>query len=333
MNNLRFDEKRVLMHALNTTDLWQIAGRVRLDFPRFLRTLSRLEKNGLITTGKGTLRMTARGRAQARSGGLRSGRETAGRIRKARREFAGLVRRRPASTGAYNQGHMTVESVFNRIGLIAEMGDMDAKAVAVLGDDDLLSLALCLAGKPDRVTVFEIDARIAEYIEETAARLDLPIETECRDLREPLPRALNGRFDTFVTDPSETMDGLRMFLGRGLGLLKGEEGRAGYFGLTSIEASAGKWYRLQRWVLTNYPLAITHILPENAYYHNWPDLLSQTRVFSLKCLATPPKRRWFNSSLVRLETLSDFKPRSIGRITGDIFNDEEACGRSGEGVG
>jgi len=332
MNKLRFDEKRVLRHALNTSGLWQIAGRVRLDFPRFLRTLKRLEKRGLVTAGKGTVRLTGLGRAEARSSGLRSGREVAGRLRKAREVFTRLAGRRPASTGAYNQGYMTVESVFNRIGLITDMDDVDAKAVAVLGDDDLLSIALCLAGRPEKVTVFEIDARIVEFIEETAARLGLPIQTECHDLREPLPRRLGGRFDTFVADPSETIDGLRMFLGRGLGLLKTGEGGAGYFGLTSIEASAAKWHRLQRWMLAHYALAITHILPGNAYYHNWPDLLSQTRVFSLKCLEAPPKRRWFNSSLVRLETLPDFRPKRIGRIRGAIFNDDEACGDTGEGV-
>ena len=32
MSNLGFDEKRVLRHALNTTDLWWIAGRVRLEY-------------------------------------------------------------------------------------------------------------------------------------------------------------------------------------------------------------------------------------------------------------------------------------------------------------
>ena len=332
MSNLRFDEKRVLRHALNTSGLWQIAGRVRLDFPRFLKTLKRLEKKGLVTAGKGAVRLTGPGRAEARSSGLRSRREVAGRLRKAREMFTHLAGRRPASTGVYNQGYMTVESVFNRIGLIGEMDDVDAKAVAVLGDDDLLSIALCLAGRPERVTVFEIDARIVEFIEETAARLNLPIQTECHDLRKPLPRRLWGTFDTFVADPSETIDGLRMFLGRGLGLLKAEEGRAGYFGLTSIEASAGKWHRLQRWMLTHYALTITHILPRNAYYHNWPDLLSQTRVFSLKCLEAPPKRRWFNSSLVRVETLPDFRPKRVGEIRGPIFNDDEACGDTGEGV-
>jgi predicted methyltransferase len=215
---------------------------------------------------------------------------------------------------------------------MTDMGDVDNMSIAILGDDDLMSIALCLAAHPALVTVLEIDSRVVDFIIEIAAELGLPIETRCHDLRQPLPPGLKGRFHTFVTDPSETMDGLRMFLGRGLGLLKPQEGRAGYFGLTSIEASARKWNRLQRWLLTRYSLAITHILPENSYYHNWPDLLDQTAVFSAECLRAKPKREWFNSSLFRLETLPGFKPRRIGKIKTPIFNDDEACGDIGEAV-
>jgi predicted methyltransferase len=120
-----------------------------------------------------------------------------------------------------------------------------------------------------------------------------------------------------------------MFLGRGLGLLKPEEGRAGYFGLTAIEASTRKWNHVQRWLLNRYSVAITHILPENAYYRNWPDLIDQTAVFSLECLKAHPKKDWFNSSLFRVETLPDFTPKRNSRITGPIFNDNEACGTIG----
>jgi DNA-binding MarR family transcriptional regulator len=62
MSRLRFDDKRFLRQALNTCGVWQIAGRVRLDFPRFPRTLKRLEKKGLVTTGKGTVRVVPRER-------------------------------------------------------------------------------------------------------------------------------------------------------------------------------------------------------------------------------------------------------------------------------
>jgi hypothetical protein len=221
---------------------------------------------------------------------------------------------------------MTLESVLARAELITKLGDADSKRIVVLGDDDLLSIAICLCARPESVTVFEIDPRVVDFILTAASRLKLPISAECFDLREPLPRKLEGCFHTFVTDPSETLPGLKMFLGRGLFSLKPGEGRAGYFGLTSIEASAQKWGRIQKWLLNNYAVVVTHILPESARYHNWSDILTQTACFSMECFRHEPAGCWFNSSLIRLETLQGFRPRSTGRTRGSIFMDEEACG-------
>jgi predicted methyltransferase len=225
---------------------------------------------------------------------------------------------------------MTVDSVFRRAELMMRLGDVELKRIAILGDDDLLSLAICLCANPEAVTVFEIDTRVVDFIRSAARAESFPIATECIDLREPLPARLRGRFHTFVSDPSETIDGLKMFLGRGLFLLRSGEGRAGYFGLTMIEASIAKWNRIQKWLLNRHPLAITHVLPGNAVYHNWPDVLKQTSCFSLDLIAHRPGKEWFNSALVRLETARDFKPREMGTVRGPLFNDDEACGVIGD---
>jgi predicted methyltransferase len=79
-------------------------------------------------------------------------------------------------------------------------------------------------------------------------------------------------------------------------------------------------------LLNGYALSLTHVLPRNAYYHNWQDLLTQTVCFSAECIRNTPEARWFNSSLVRLETLNGFRPKEIGKIRQSIFNDKEACG-------
>jgi hypothetical protein len=226
---------------------------------------------------------------------------------------------------------MTADSAFRRAELMVKLGDSDLRRIAILGDDDLLSIAICLCSEPESITVFEIDQRVVGFINETARSLNLPITTECLDLREPLPARFHGKFHTFVTDPSETIDGLKMFIGRGLSLLRSGEARAGYFGLTTIEASTAKWYRLQKWLLARYAAAITHILPEHATYHNWPDILAQTRCFSMPFIKHRPHERWFNSALVRLETVHGFKPKEMGRVRGALFNDDEACGTVGDG--
>jgi predicted methyltransferase len=325
--NLRFDERRTLHRILSTGDPWVLAGQVRLDFPRFIRALSRLERKGLVTTSPGKVRLTRRGRAAASALGLRSDRHVDRRFKWARDRFGEVVKQRPASTSLYDQGFMTLDSVFKRARLMADLGDVDARRIAVLGDDDLLSIALCLSCRPEHVTVFEVDRRVVDVIIDAVRRLRLPVTAECVDLRLPLPSRLKGRFHTFVTDPSETWAGLRMFIGRGLCLLRSGEGQAGYFGLTAIEASPGKWRRLEKWLLADYEIALTHAVPNHAFYHNWADLLSQSACFGAEVLSVGPKARWFNSSLLRVETLQGFRPKAPGRIRGSIFNDDEACGK------
>jgi predicted methyltransferase len=329
---LRFDETRVLGQLLNTTDPWQLAGMVRLDFPRYVRTLKRLRRKGLIETSPRRVRLTPAGMRMARHLGLRSRGQISEQVKSAKKRFDRITRKRPSSISLYDQGYMTVDSVFRRAQIMADLGDADSKRIVILGDDDLLSIAICLCARPERVVVFEIDGRVVGFIRETAARLRLPIVAECADLRVPLPRRFRGGFDTFVADPSETIKGLKMFIGRGLYLLSRGEGRAGYFGLTSVEASSKKWRRIERWILNNYPVAITHAVPGSAYYHNWSDLVAQTACFSLDCLEHPPGSEWFNSALVRLETLPGFRPKVMGRIRGLVFMDDEAVGEIQEEV-
>jgi predicted methyltransferase len=330
MRGFKLEEFRILRLLYHgVTDPWHVAGHVRLDFPRFAGTVKRLERRGFLTQTAGKISLTPRGREAARRAGLRSLKSTTDRIIRAKTVFKRIAARRPSSTSLYDQGFMTPDSVFRRVELIVAAGNADSKKVAILGDDDLVSIALCLAARPERVTVFEIDQRIVALILKIAHEYRLPIEAECHDLRKPLPSRLKGGFDTFVSDPAETLPGLKMFLGRGLYLLRRGEGAAGYFGLTSIEASTRKWGAIQKWLLDSYALAITHILPGNAYYHNWQDLPDQTAAFKLKSLTAGPAGHWFNSSLIRIETLKAFRPRQTGRVRGSLFYDAEASAKPG----
>ncbi len=324
------NEEKVLGEILNSADPWRVAGHAKVDFPHFIRTLKSLVRKGLISITETDVLLTGSGMRLVGEADLLPAEEIPGRVEAARKQFAEVVRRRPRTTTLYDQGFMTLNSVFRRVSLMARMGDAGGKRVAVLGDDDLVSVALCLAAAPRHVTVLEIDERLVAFIGEVADELGLPLTALRWDLRDPLPARYKGRFDTFVTDPSETMPGLKMFLSRALYTLRAGEGAAGYFGLTTIEASYAKWSALQRWLLKTYPLAITHILPGYAYYDNWTGLTKQTKGYGLEPFKRMPRVTWFNSALVRLEALAGFAPRQTGRTRGSIFEDDESCGTTKE---
>lgn len=330
MARISRNEEKVLAEMLNSSDPWRVAGHAKVDFAHYVKTLKSLVKKGLISIGDDEILLTERGMKLVREINLLPAEEISGRVEAARKDFIKVARRRPRTTTVYDQGYMTMNSVFRRVSLIARMGDAGGKRIAILGDDDLVSVALCLAAEPRQVTVFEIDERLVAFIGEVAAELSLPITADRWDLRDPLPAKYKGQFDSFITDPSETLPGLKMFLSRALFTLRGGDGGAGYFGLTTIEASYKKWGAFQQWLVKSYPLAITHILPGYAYYDNWTGLAKQTKGYGLEPFKKMPQATWFNSALVRLETLAGFAPEQPGKIRGSIFKDDESCGTTKE---
>lgn len=313
-------EERLLSVLAATGDPWELAGRCRLPFPVLADRLRSLADRGLIRLAPGRVSLTGAGRRGARRladlGGARLA-ELAAR-------FGRLTRGRPPATDAYDQGHLTADSVIARVRDIAAFGDLyEGVRLAVLGDDDLASLALGLTGLPERIGVFEVDRRLTEFIARRAADEGLPIAVHTVDLRRPLPEEQVGAFDVFLCDPSETDVGLRMFLGRGLSCLRPGPGAAGYFGLTLIEADHAKWRRLQRW-LTGHRLVISAIVPDHGFYENWPTQPREARTYGVRAFDRPARKVWYRSALYRVETLEGFLPPVPRPISGDPIADEHS---------
>jgi predicted methyltransferase len=319
-------EERVLSLLTQTTDPWEVAGRCRLPFARLAELLRDLEARGLVRSAPGRVTLTAAGRRQA----VPLPDLTGPRLGAVGAAYRRLIRGRPPATDRFDQGHLTVESVLARVRDMARFGDLyPGVRVAVLGDDDLASLALALTGLPARVTVFEIDEQLTAFIAEAAGRRGLPVEVHTADLRRPLPRGHLGAYDAFLCDPSETEAGLRMFVGRGLSCLRPGPGAAGYFGVTLIEADLAKWRALQRWV-SGFPVAVSAVIPEHGWYENWPTQAEEARAWGVRAFERPARRPWYRSALYRLETLEGFEPPRLGPIGGDPIVDEQYFGaRSG----
>lgn len=107
------------------------------------------------------------------------------------------------------------------------------KNILCVGDDDLVSISLGLLlkrlfpnAKEQRagLTVMDIDERFLRFIGDMAAREDISVTCRYVDLRWPLPQEWTGQYDCFFTDPPYTLQGLTLFLSRGLSALKPEKG-------------------------------------------------------------------------------------------------------------
>ncbi len=140
---------------------------------------------------------------------------------------------RPDVDVTLDQSHATAETVLGRALYVYEHGGLEARDILVLGDDDLTSVGLgvlsqWLETQPARMRVLECDPRLVAYIEEVAGAEGLPLEVVQCDFRDGLPPGQVGRCDVFFTDPPYTLEGLNLFVSRGVEALRPQVGKQGY---------------------------------------------------------------------------------------------------------
>jgi len=237
--------------------------------------------------------------------------------------FKEIVKNRPEPKHEFDQAYVTPETTVARVIFMHTRGDLENREVFVLGDDDLTSIALMLSGLPKRIAVLDIDHRLTEFIEKTAEEIGYDnIEIFTFDLRKPLPEYALRKFDTFITDPPETVDAIRAFVGRGIATLKGP-GCAGYFGITRRESSLNKWRDIQKLLLNEFQVVITDIVRNFNEYVNW-GYEEETRAWRLIPIKVKPTYNWYKSYMFRIQTLEGSRGYEEEIREEDIYNDEEA---------
>lgn len=240
-------------------------------------------------------------------------------------EYREICRNRPPAVEKFDQGFISEDGVVRRLEFIHERGDVYGKFF-IVGDDDLFSLALSLTGLPKEVVVVDVDERLVNFINRVAKERGLNVSAFVYDVQKKLPEEFRKRFDVFVTDPVETVDGIKLFLSRGVSALKGV-GSSGYFGLTTLEASRRKWFEIQR-MLLDMGFVVTDIKRKfNVYpadersYRQFEDKLPIFKIlgFGADC-------NWYTSSLFRVEAVKEPRPLVGGEMIIDerVYKDEES---------
>jgi predicted methyltransferase len=141
----------------------------------------------------------------------------------------------PTAKLELDQTHCTVDTKIRRVLRMHEAGALAGQRVIVLGDDDLISLAIAAfaalpaAAAPRRLAVVDCDPDLLGYLGERAAAGRVPMELVEHDLRQPLPAGLLGSFDVACTDPPYTAAGAELFLSRAVAALAGGAGRHVFF--------------------------------------------------------------------------------------------------------
>ncbi|MFQ6050947.1 MAG: bis-aminopropyl spermidine synthase family protein [Candidatus Hydrothermarchaeota archaeon] len=315
---------REILRALlkKDLDIWEIASFSAVPMRELTKTLKILRKNGYVDENNYRFSLTKEGENFAEELGVKEVGDKVCPECDGRgiaidddflKEFEEISRNRPYNVPEYDQSFITTDSTIARVLFMLNYGDIDGKNIIVLGDDDLVSIAIAMTGLAKKVTAIDIDERILEFINDQ----ELGIKTIRFDLRDPIPRDLRDKFDCFTTDPPDTAIALTLFVCRGLECLK-EEG-SGYFSMTFTDAPLSRWYFVEK-SLMDMGFVVTDIRRNFSTYELYPEIAKLYRGEGVSEEVPEPTKRWYKSNLFRIELIKDKNIIYEERVDGDLYD-------------
>lgn len=233
---------------------------------------------------------------------------------------------RPKPTFIFDQRPVNTETVVRRVAYTIWRNDLQNKKIAVIGDDDLLSIALAYTRMAREIVVFDIDERILSLIHDISMSYNLSIQVVKQDLVKDIPSSYLRYFDTFITDPTPNIKPLTLFTIKGLEMLAKEPAKAGYISLYPSHADLIVDFQK---ILSKMNILITDIIPFFNQYEIIGHTLSESDLKLLKKYDPHKKSISFYEYLMRVETTTQSKTLSvkfspddlIGKATKQILED------------
>ncbi|OGC45517.1 hypothetical protein A2V49_04805 [candidate division WWE3 bacterium RBG_19FT_COMBO_34_6] len=121
----------------------------------------------------------------------------------------------------YDQFFADSKSTLNKAKIISDKGMIKNKKIALIGDDDFISLAIGLLNDSyEVIDVFEIDDDLITFLEEEVKEKSLKRINYYRyDARKNFPTNFINKYDVIATDPPYTRYGIELFIHRAVELL------------------------------------------------------------------------------------------------------------------
>ena len=196
----------------------------------------------------------------------------------------------PAAKLDLDQTHCTPETKLRRVLRMHEAGALAGQRIIVLGDDDLVSVALAAfaahagpAAAPRRLAVVECDPDLVRYLGDQLADLGMAAEIVEHDLREPLPGSLLAGFDVACTDPPYTVAGAELFLSRAVSALAPGTGAHVFFSFGARRP--GETLRTQR-LMAGMGLVVRALMPGFNSYTGAGVLAGTSNFYHLRTTAS-----------------------------------------------
>jgi predicted methyltransferase len=183
----------------------------------------------------------------------------------------------------FDQFFATPETTASKHEVLRLKDQIANKKIALIGDDDLLSIALG-SSQPfySKVDVFEIDVSLIDKLKKISNEKNLKeinfIQFDVR--KEPL-RQFEGRYDVVVIDPPYTVSGVTLFLNRALQLIGKKEDAYIFLFFGNSFKSPEKFIKVQE-LINRFGLVIEDKIDKFARYYGAESIGSASSLYVLK---------------------------------------------------
>ena len=195
--------------------------------------------------------------------------------------YEAMAAERSAPKRALDQIFITSDTAVRRAELLIEAGEHQ-RGLVFLGDDDLTSAAVQLAGAGRKVTALDTDDEILGILARHAAERGWEHETVHHDLRQPIPKAMRARYGAVFTDPPYALEGFRLFVSRAAEMLK-PDGRL-YVCFGHSRRASERGLQKQR-VLADAGFLVEAVIPDFNAYQGAEAIGSRSALW--RCRVTP----------------------------------------------
>ena len=208
----------------------------------------------------------------------------------------------------FDQLQILPEGVIKKIEVMKMYNDLKGKRIICLGDDDMVGVALPLTRLPKDITILDIDERVIKYENKILEEFGYKKSAFFCNLLKPLPNKFIGKYDVFITEPPDTLEGNTLFFSRGVESLK-KEGGVGYLGVSQNDFKRTDYLKLEKNIL-KMNIFISAIFPKFEFYETYGEEFEW--ITGLPEGVGLPKKPWFSADLLRTESNEKSKPLIIG---------------------
>lgn len=196
-------------------------------------------------------------------------------------EYEAIAAERGEPKRALDQIYVSTDTAVRRAELLLAAGEHQ-RGLVFLGDDDLTSAAVQLAGAGRKVSALDTDKDVLAILARHAELRGWEHAVVEHDLRQPIPRAMTARFGAVFTDPPYALEGFTLFVSRAIEMLK-PDGRL-YVCFGQSRRASERGLQKQR-VLTEAGLLIEAVFEDFNTYEGAEAIGSRSALW--RCRVTP----------------------------------------------